>query len=111
MLRGGGDSVIFLKTQYHFESKLAGNERIFPIGIFVASPTLIATDVHYGGVDICVAERPCFLSGNSADLTDEFPVPGVGKCELRWKAGGVRVRHPANSFVREINGNSETCFF
>src|SRR6185295_8152946 len=47
------------------------------------------------------------MGGDSSDFTNKFRVPRVSETRLRWKTRGDRSSNAAQSFVREVDRNSQ----
>src|ERR1051326_4345778 len=85
--RGGCDTIIFLHSLGHLDAETRHEIRIFAIGIFHPTPTLVARDIQRWRVNVCVAQSARFCGGNRAYFTNEFFVPGVTLSDFGWKAG------------------------
>ena len=52
MFGSGGYLVIMLQSAYHFDTQLGNKIGGFAVDFLIASPTLVATYIEDGGVDV-----------------------------------------------------------
>ena len=69
--------IILLHRLGHLDPKSRYEIRIFAVGVFNSSPTLVARDVQRRRIHVCVTQRARLVSGDAADLADQLLVPRV----------------------------------
>ncbi len=114
---GCGDDVmavdrerIALQASDGGDAHARGEERIFAVGFFGASPARVAGDVEHGAEDLADSCRPGFIAGGGEDLVDKVGVPRAGEAERLRETGAAVLHESVERFAHEERGNAEARF-
>ena len=109
MLCCSSNSTIFLQSLHHLYAKFSHEIRVLTINLLIASPSLISSYVKNRSIDVGISQKSCLLTGDPADITDQFLVPGTSKSQLSREICCHISLDSANTLIGEIHGNSKPC--
>ena len=106
---GGSDS-LGLDAEALLLAELADEEGGFAVAFDGAAPAWVAYDIEDRGVNVRIAERFAFSSGDFANAAHKVFIPSGTDSDLSGEVAGVAVADAADAFVGEVDGDAETGF-